>query len=62
VIEALFDPDPGVRRAGVRALLAWGGPAGLRAIAEISTTDPAKEVRLEAVAALGTLLAERVGA
>jgi HEAT repeat protein len=58
VIEALGDPDAGVRAAAVRTLARWGVRSGIRALLGMSTNDPSPDVRAEAVLALGRFLEE----
>jgi HEAT repeat protein len=58
VIEALADPDAGVRAASVRALARWGARSGIRALVAASANDPSPDVRAEAVLALSRILEE----
>lgn len=61
LIEALRDASPDVRRAAVRALARTRGPKATREIVRLSADDLSVSVRVEAVAALGRILAARSG-
>jgi len=56
LIKALHDDFPVVRRQAVRALREAGDPRATEALLEVVNTDPASEVRQEAVEALGMML------
>ncbi len=57
---ALRDDFPMVRRQAVRALAEIGGPRAAHAVSEVVRSDPAAEVREEAVAAVARMLERRL--
>jgi HEAT repeat protein len=59
LIDALADPDPGVRREAVRALARTEGRKATGALIEVSAGDVSVAVRAEAVAALARILIAR---
>ena len=61
LMEALRDPDPGVRRSAVRRLGDLAGPRVARALIEVSEGDLSVSVRAEEVSVIGRLLEERTG-
>jgi HEAT repeat protein len=60
LVGALRDHSPEVRRAAARAIGRVDGPVATRALMEQLSGDLSVRVRLEAVAAIGRILSERV--
>jgi hypothetical protein len=61
LIEALDDPDPGVRVTAIRALGTVARTQGTRALMRTAAVDPSPAARAEAVASLGRILEARLG-
>ena len=61
LVEALDDPEVPVRLSAVRALAGAARSRGTRALIRLTSTDPAPQVRAEAIAALAQILDQRVG-
>jgi hypothetical protein len=61
LVEALDDPEVAVRVSAVRTLAGAARSRGTGALIRVTSTDPAPQVRAEAVAALAQILDQRIG-